>query len=97
MFVDMGASHHQKNSNTYFLEIELGLVRTSIEPYTHFEPGYAAYRPRTRFMPFFVSDVSGQEAKMYRHGRTSLPVRLTRRSSSDSVRIRRSSWRRRSP
>jgi FkbM family methyltransferase len=65
VFLDVGASHYQANSNTYFLERSLGWSGLAVEPFTHLEPGYAAQRPRTRFMPFFVSDVSGEKAKMY--------------------------------
>ncbi len=65
VFVDVGASHHQLNSNTYFLETSLGWSGLAIEPFTHFEAGYLAHRPRTRFLPFFVTDVSGEQARMY--------------------------------
>lgn len=68
LFVDVGASHHQINSNTYYLERDLGWSGLAIEPFTHFEAGYLQHRPRTRFLPYFVSDVSGEEAKMYTLG-----------------------------
>ena len=68
VFVDVGASHYQINSNTYFLEKNLGWSGLAIEPFTHFEAGYQAHRPKTKFLPFFVSDVSGAEAKMYTYG-----------------------------
>ena len=68
VFVDVGASHYQINSNTYFLEKSLGWSGLAIEPFTHFEAGYLAQRPKTKFLPFFVSDVSGAEAKMYTYG-----------------------------
>lgn len=68
VFVDVGASHHQINSNTYFLEKTLGWSGLAIEPFTHFEAGYLAQRPKTKFLPFFVSDVSGAEARMYTYG-----------------------------
>lgn len=68
VFVDVGASHHQINSNTYFLEKSLGWSGLAIEPFTHFEAGYLANRPKTEFLPFFVSDVSGTEVKMYTYG-----------------------------
>ena len=67
-YLDIGASHHQIYSNTYFLEHNLGWQGIAVEPMTNFEPGYLEYRPRTRFRPFFVSDVSNQSAKMYTHG-----------------------------
>ena len=68
VFVDVGASHFQVNNNTYFLEKNLGWSGLAIEPFTHFEAGYLAQRPKTKFLPFFVSDVSGTEARMYTYG-----------------------------
>jgi FkbM family methyltransferase len=68
VFVDVGASHYQINSNTYYLETKLGWSGVAVEPFTHFEPEYKQYRPKTRFEPFFVSDQSGTEVKMYTHG-----------------------------
>lgn len=64
-FVDVGAGPYRENSNTYYLEHELGWSGLAIEPLRHFEAGYLAHRPRTRFLPFFVSDVSDQEVTMY--------------------------------
>ena len=68
VFVDAGASHYRTNSNTYFLETERGWTGLAIEPFTHFEADYRRHRPRTRFLPFFLSDVSGSEARMYTLG-----------------------------
>ena len=68
VFLDVGASHFQINSNTYYLETKLGWSGLAVEPFTHFEPDYRQYRPRTLFAPFFVADVSGAETKMYTHG-----------------------------
>jgi FkbM family methyltransferase len=68
VFLDVGASHYRINSNTYYLETELGWSGLAVEPFTHFEPDYRAHRPRTRFEPFFVSDMSDAEVKMYSHG-----------------------------
>jgi FkbM family methyltransferase len=72
VFVDVGASHYQLNSNTYLLEKRLGWSGLAIEPFTHFETGYLVERPKTQFLPFFVSDVSGEEARMYTLGDTFL-------------------------
>ena len=69
VFLDVGASHYQYASNTYYLEKELGWSGLAVEPMVHFEPGYAKHRPRSRFMPFFVSDVSDQKVTMYTHGK----------------------------
>jgi FkbM family methyltransferase len=52
-------------SNTYYLETVLGWSGLAIEPLKQFEADYLKYRPRTRFVPFFVSDESNQHAKMF--------------------------------
>jgi FkbM family methyltransferase len=65
VFVDVGANHHQFGNNTYYLETVLGWSGVAIEPQTTFEAGYKRYRPRTTFVPVFVSDVSNQHATLY--------------------------------
>ena len=65
IFVDVVANHYQESSNTYYLETELGWSGLAIEPLLQFEPDYATYRPRTLFLPFFVSDESNAEATMF--------------------------------
>ena len=64
-FVDVGANHYKRFSNIYYLETELGWSGLAIEPLLQFEAEYVQYRPRTRFLPFFVSDESDAEAKMF--------------------------------
>jgi FkbM family methyltransferase len=64
-FVDVGANHYKTFSNSYYLETALGWSGLAIEPQSQFEPDYQRYRPRTRFRPFFVSDVSNQQATLY--------------------------------
>ena len=68
VFVDVGAGHYGSNSNTYYLERQLGWSGLAIEPLRHFEAEYIANRSRTRFLPFFVSDVSDQQITMYTLG-----------------------------
>ena len=65
VFVDVGANHYQRESNTYFLETQLGWSGVAIEPQAKFAADYAAHRPRTRFVPVFVSDVSSAQAVLY--------------------------------
>jgi FkbM family methyltransferase len=65
VFVDVGANHYQITSNTYYLEKQLDWSGIAIEPLREFEADYVKHRPRTRFRPFFVSDVSNEKAKMY--------------------------------
>jgi len=64
-FVDVGANHYRNSSKTYYLETELGWSGIAIEPQREFADGYAQHRPRTKFLPFFVSDVSNRTAKLY--------------------------------
>jgi FkbM family methyltransferase len=65
VFVDVGASHYQKNSNTYYLEKELGWSGIAIDPLESFAADYAAHRPRTRFVPLFVADRSHALVKFF--------------------------------
>jgi FkbM family methyltransferase len=65
VFVDAGANHYRDSSTTYYLEKNLGWSGLAIEPLSQFEADYKTHRPRTTFLPFFVSDVSDETAKMY--------------------------------
>ena len=65
VFVDVGASHFQQYSNTYFLEKELGWSGVAIDPIESFAADYAAHRPRTRFVPLFVADRSHALVKFF--------------------------------
>jgi FkbM family methyltransferase len=64
-FVDVGANHPRRFSNTWYLETALGWSGIAVEPLTQFAAGYATDRPRTKFRAFFVSDVSDATAKMF--------------------------------
>ncbi len=64
-FVDVGAHHFKSSSKTYYLESTLGWSGIAIEPQREFAAEYATYRPRTKFRPFFVSDVSNDKARLY--------------------------------
>jgi len=59
-FVDVGANHYRDNSNTYFLEATLGWSGLAIDPQARFADGYRQHRPRTTFLPVFVSDRPGE-------------------------------------
>lgn len=65
VFVDVGANHHQERSNTYYLETALGWSGVAIEPQTQFAAGYQEYRPKTVFVPLFVSDTSNATAILH--------------------------------
>jgi FkbM family methyltransferase len=79
VFVDVGANHYRDRSNTFFLEERLGWSGIAIDPQRSFEADYQKYRPRTRFFPLFVSDVSNETAKLYVADRN----RLTASSDRD--------------
>ena len=65
VFVEVGANHHQKGSNTFYLETVMGWSGVAIEPQVRFASGYQEHRPRTTFVPLFISDVSNQTATLY--------------------------------
>ena len=65
VFLDVGANHYQRDSNTYYLETQLGWSGLAIEPQIKFAADYALHRPLTKFIPLFVSDVSNREAVLY--------------------------------
>lgn len=64
-FLDVGANHYRDSSTTYYLEAHLGWSGIAVEPLRQFEAEYKTYRPATKFMPFFVSDVSDSQATLY--------------------------------
>jgi FkbM family methyltransferase len=65
IFVEVGANHHQRYSNTYYLETVMGWSGVAIEPQIKFATGYREHRPKTTFVPLFISDVSNREAILY--------------------------------
>jgi FkbM family methyltransferase len=65
VFVDVGANHYQRDSNTYYLESQLGWSGLAIEPQSKFAADYRARRPLTTFVPLFVSDVSDRTTTLY--------------------------------
>lgn len=64
-FVDVGANDYKRFSTTYYLDVVLGWSGLCVEPLKMFEPDYKKHRPRSRFLPFFVSDVSSGKATMF--------------------------------
>jgi FkbM family methyltransferase len=65
VFVDIGASHYQTNSTTYYLEKHLDWSGIAVDAICDYGKGYQLYRKKTRFFCFFVSDRSDQEADFY--------------------------------
>lgn len=64
-FVDVGASHYEDNSTTYYLDRNLGWFGLAIDAIPEYEEGYTAYRRRTQFFSFFVSDRSDERVKFH--------------------------------
>lgn len=56
VFLDVGANHYRDESNTYFLESQLGWRGVAVEPLTEFAADYATHRPRTQFIAAFAGD-----------------------------------------
>jgi FkbM family methyltransferase len=65
VFVDVGANHFQRESNSYYLETKLGWRGIAVEPQTKFAADYTQHRPKTIFVPLFVSDKSDHVVTMY--------------------------------
>jgi FkbM family methyltransferase len=65
VFVDVGANHYRDDSNTYYLEQELGWSGLAIDALPEFGPDYVTHRPRTRFVAMFASDVDGSTATLF--------------------------------
>jgi FkbM family methyltransferase len=74
-FVDIGANHYKKDSNTFYLEERLGWSGIAVDAVREYEADYQRYRPHTRFFARFVSDVSGKESALF--------VPADKRQSSD--------------
>ena len=72
VFVDIGANHFRAASKTYYLESKLGWRGIAVEPQKQFAADYEKFRPKTKFLPFFVSDTSNETAKLYVTNETSL-------------------------
>ncbi len=65
VFLDVGASHYQEGSNTYYLEHHLDWSGIAIDAMQEFAAGYAQHRPRTRFVAMFASDRADDTAQLF--------------------------------
>jgi FkbM family methyltransferase len=65
VFADIGAADYRDNSNTWFLETELGWSGIAVDAQDSYRAGWEEHRPRTRFLTFFVSDHSNGQARLY--------------------------------
>ena len=52
-------------SNTYYLETVLEWSGVALEPQVKFAEGYKQFRPKTVFVPLFVSDTSNQQTTLF--------------------------------
>jgi FkbM family methyltransferase len=77
VFLDVGANDYKFESNTYFLEKELGWSGIAIDALAQFAPDYQRFRPRTTFVTAFVSDKTGVSVPFF------VPDGNTAVSSSD--------------
>ncbi len=59
VFVDVGASHYEINSTTYYLEKHLGWRGIAIDALEDYRQGYQRHRPGTKFFAYYVADHSG--------------------------------------
>jgi FkbM family methyltransferase len=55
-FVDVGAGDYQRFSTTFYLEKHLGWQGLAVDALASHAPGYAAHRPRTKFLNYLVTD-----------------------------------------
>jgi FkbM family methyltransferase len=68
-FLDVGASHFQKDSTTYYLEKHLGWQGIAVDALEEFRGDYEQFRKGTRFFAFFVTNEAGAEKDFYRYAR----------------------------
>jgi FkbM family methyltransferase len=65
VFLDVGANHHELKNNTYFLEKRLGWSGVAVDALAEFAEGYKTYRPRTKFVAMFASDVPDSRVQFF--------------------------------
>jgi FkbM family methyltransferase len=65
VFLDVGAGHFREDSNTYYLEKELGWSGLAVDALPEYAHDYAEHRPRTRFVAMFASDEDGARVRLF--------------------------------
>lgn len=83
VFLDVGANHYRTESNTYFLETSLGWSGIAVDALPEFAADYGRYRPRTRFVAMFASDVGDTSVQLF------VPEKNTLVSSSNREFVKR--------
>lgn len=67
-FLDVGSAEWKDNSNTYYLENELGWKGIAIDARGELAADYATNRPGTKFFSYLVTDRSGTTEKLFQAG-----------------------------
>jgi FkbM family methyltransferase len=65
-FVDIGCAWPIKNSNTYYLENDLGWTGIGVDALSEYAEGWAKLRPRSKFLNFLVTAESDKPEKFYK-------------------------------
>ncbi len=65
VFLDVGANHYMDESNTYYLETQLGWSGVAVEALSEFAEGYRVNRPRTKFVAMFASNVPDTTVSLF--------------------------------
>jgi FkbM family methyltransferase len=64
-FVDVGASHYRTRSTTHYLDVALGWTGIAIDALPEYAEEYARFRPRTKYLAFFVSDTPDHDVDFF--------------------------------
>lgn len=67
-FVDIGCAWPIKNSNTYYLEKNLGWSGLAVDGLADYAEGWRTSRPRSKFLNFLVTERSDNLEKFYKAG-----------------------------
>ena len=65
VFVNVGAADPKRNSNTWYLETQLGWSGVAIDAQADYGAGYAQNRPQTKFFSVFVSDRAQGNTRLF--------------------------------
>ncbi len=65
-FLDVGCSEYRTASTTYYLDRHLGWRGLAIDALPDYAADYARFRPRSRYLQFYVGDKSDEEVAFYR-------------------------------
>jgi FkbM family methyltransferase len=83
VFLDVGANDYREESNTYYLETQLGWSGVAIDALKEFAAGYREHRPRTQFFALFASDVADSTAQLFVPETNKLVASVSREFTED--------------